>query len=227
MSTLDLKNREEISQLLPWYANGTLSEAECERVEAALDADEQLRAEFDLVLEDQVATIDLVSEEPVPASMEQRFKVSLNQMQSQAQQAPVSPLEPETSGFIERMVAMLFPTRAVAYMAVAAALLLVVQSGAIVSLISDDLTGRQFQTASGPGKQSAAGIQFLVQFNGDASMTNVSKFLKDNDGRLAGGPSADGFYTLEFSPGGDTSAPKLQTLLEEKSDLFAIVLVAN
>lgn len=227
MSTLDVKEREEISQLLPWYANGTLGREDSERVEAALDVDDQLRAEFDLVLDDQIATIDVVSEEPVPASMEQRFKVALNQVQTQELKDLDPSIGQDKPGVVERVIGMLFPTRAVAYMAVAAALLLVVQSGTIVSLISNDPAGGQFQTASGPDKQSVAGVQFLVQFNEAAAVSDLSQFLSNNDGRIVSGPSADNFYTLEFSRGGDTSAQKLQALLDGNPDLFVIVLTAN
>ena len=55
MSTLTEKERQELSLLLPWYANGTLDGEDSRRVEAALAEDEELAREFDLVLEDQAA----------------------------------------------------------------------------------------------------------------------------------------------------------------------------
>ena len=54
MSTLSDKEREEFSMLLPWYANGTLDDADHDRVEKALREDDELAKEFDLILEDQV-----------------------------------------------------------------------------------------------------------------------------------------------------------------------------
>jgi len=73
MSALSEKERQEVSLLLPWYANGTLDSEDSCKVEAALAQDEALAREFDLVLEDQAATIELVSEEEVPISIAERF----------------------------------------------------------------------------------------------------------------------------------------------------------
>ena len=37
MNTLNKKNREELSLLLPWYANGTLNEEDSRKVEEAME----------------------------------------------------------------------------------------------------------------------------------------------------------------------------------------------
>ena len=72
MSTLSDKDRDELSLLLPWYANGTLDAEDSVRVEQALAEDDALAREFDLILEDQAAMIDVVSEEEVPSRSEER-----------------------------------------------------------------------------------------------------------------------------------------------------------
>ena len=47
MSTLSDKDIEELSLLLPWYANGTLDAEDSVRVEQALAEDDALAREFD------------------------------------------------------------------------------------------------------------------------------------------------------------------------------------
>ena len=51
--------RHEIEELLPWYATGTLSGREAERVEQALAGDHELRTRYDLIRRELAETIRL------------------------------------------------------------------------------------------------------------------------------------------------------------------------
>src|SRR5260370_23161934 len=51
--------REEIEALLPWYAAGTLSRRDANRVERALAGDRELARQYDLVREELVETFHL------------------------------------------------------------------------------------------------------------------------------------------------------------------------
>jgi putative zinc finger protein len=51
--------RHEIEELLPWYATGTLSGREAERVEQALAGDRELRTRYDLVRRELAETTRL------------------------------------------------------------------------------------------------------------------------------------------------------------------------
>ena len=53
------RKRYEIESLLPWYATGTLSSSEAERVEQALAEDSVLTQRYELVLEEIAAAIHL------------------------------------------------------------------------------------------------------------------------------------------------------------------------
>src|SRR6201999_3788097 len=61
MTTMSEKahDRQEIENLLPWHAVGTLSRRDAERVEDALATDEELARRFDLVREELSETIHL------------------------------------------------------------------------------------------------------------------------------------------------------------------------
>ena len=51
--------RHEIEALLPWYAAGTLSRRDTDRVEQALASDRELARRYDLVREELTETIHL------------------------------------------------------------------------------------------------------------------------------------------------------------------------
>jgi anti-sigma-K factor RskA len=51
--------RHEIEALLPWYAAGTLSRRDADRVEQALASDRELARRYDLVREEFAETIHL------------------------------------------------------------------------------------------------------------------------------------------------------------------------
>ncbi len=62
----DNAERRAVSELLPWYAAGTLDASDTARVEAALAADPTLRDELEIVREDQDASFALAEAAPVP-----------------------------------------------------------------------------------------------------------------------------------------------------------------
>src|ERR1700691_2452117 len=61
MNTMSEKanDRDEIENLLPWHAAGTLSRRDAERVERALASDQELARRFELVREELAETIHL------------------------------------------------------------------------------------------------------------------------------------------------------------------------
>src|SRR2546422_170691 len=66
---------QEIEALLPWYAAGTLSRRDANRVEQALAGDRELARQYDLVREELVETIHLNETlgAPSPRAMERLF----------------------------------------------------------------------------------------------------------------------------------------------------------
>ena len=67
-SPIDNAERRAVSELLAWYAAGTLSAADTARVEAAMAADETLRDELEIIREDQDATFALAEASPRPSA---------------------------------------------------------------------------------------------------------------------------------------------------------------
>jgi anti-sigma-K factor RskA len=56
---MNMSERHEIEALLPWYAAGTLSRGDADRVEQALAGDRELARRYDLVREELAETIHL------------------------------------------------------------------------------------------------------------------------------------------------------------------------
>lgn len=250
MSILDAKTREEISQLLPWYANGTLDPQDKARVEFAVKQDAQLRAELELVLEDQAATLDVIGQESVSDLMAERFKVALNQEAARLGDSSDQQTKPVTVGFFRQVAKALFPTKPVTYMASAAMLLLVLQSGAIISLMSD-LPGNpsnQFPPAAGQNELSLDGfsssltaekkplanssnnagpeskkqkaVLVRVLFRDTVGMEQITAFLKNNDGEIIGGPKSNGEFLLMFKLVGNEDKQQLMDRLRRQASLF-------
>lgn len=220
MSTLSEKERKEMSLLLPWYANGTLEDEDSRKVEAALARDDALAREFDLVLEDQAAAIELVSEEEVPLSIAERFKAALN-AETDEPIAQSAPREAQESVF-SRIFSALFAERSRVYAYVAAAIILLVPALAMISAMNTNQQTGQYQTATGEEESGTAKTQVLVKVNAAVTWAQIDTFLKENRGQVVKGPSADGLYELEFE--------KDEALAEKigaETGLFEFVLPEN
>jgi hypothetical protein len=220
MSTLSDKEREELSLLLPWYANGTLDPEDSQRVEEALAADEALAREFDLVLEDQAAMIELVSEEEVPSSISERFKAALHAELDRPE--PVADRTETGEGFFGRVLSALFPAQPRAYATVAAMVAILLPAVALVSFDAGSQNVTQYQTASGEDPATSDALRMLVQFKADASWAEIDAFLRDKDGQIVKGPTPDGLYELEFE-----KEDGLADELNAATAIFEFVLPAN
>lgn len=221
MSNLSDQERYALSLLLPWYANGTLDDADSKKVEAALAEDEALAREFDLVLEDQAAVVELVSEEEVPASISERFKAALHAEEA-AQSVVASPAKPAKSG-LASWFDSLFEARPRDFAFAAIVMVLFVPAFLYMTGASGPQLTGQYQTASGEdGAASTEGIRMLVKISDDAGFAALNAFLKDNGGQIVKGPSADGFYELEFEP-----KDGIEGIVQTQTTLFDFALPAN
>ncbi|WP_164658162.1 hypothetical protein [Tropicibacter sp. Alg240-R139] len=220
MSTLSETERQELSLLLPWYANGTLDNEDSQKVEAALALDEELAREFDLVLEDQAAVVELLSEEEVPVSMAERFKAALHAEQTE----PETSVEPQAvgEGAIARLLSVLFPAKPRAYAFVMAMFVVLVPAVGIISYVVGSQQPNQYQTATGGEAVASDKARMLVKFKSDVSWADIDAFLKENSGQVIKGPTADGLYELEFQ-----SVEDLAERTGAKADVFEFALPVN
>lgn len=204
-SPIDNAERRAVSELLPWYAAGTLSAADMARVEAAMAADDTLRDELEIVREDQDASFALAEASPRPSAR------VLDDLMKRVEAEPAKFAHVAArarAGFADwfgEKLAMLSP-RTLAYAAGAAALALVLQAGVIgSSFISSPA---QFQTAShGPGATvRGEGTHLLVGFNSEATAGDMTRLLEQVKGTIVEGPRPGGFYRIRIGGAGMSQA---------------------
>ncbi len=169
--------RREIEDLLPFYLNGSLADADRLRVERALDDDEGLRTELDFLVRWRQTVKDTAQDQGVGALGERRLLRSIRdegvERETPSRDATVSPLR----RFVRPALAL------------AAGLALVVQAATIWNLQSELDARGELQTLSG-------GAVFKVQLADDATVGDVSAFLLDEGLVIVEGPTALGFYEL-------------------------------
>ncbi len=197
-SPIENAERRAVSELLPWYAAGTLSAADTARVEAAMAADTTLADELEIIREDQDATFALAEASPRPSAR------VLDDLMKRVEAEPAKLAHVAArarAGFADwfgEKLSMLAP-RTLAYAAGAAALALVIQAGVIgSSFISGPA---QFQTASHSPAAGAArgeGTFLLVGFNAAATAGDMTRLLEQVKGTIVEGPRPGGFYRVRI-----------------------------
>src|SRR5882757_7242742 len=138
--------RQEIEALLPWHAAGTLSRGDAERVERALSCDRELARRFDLVREELHETIHLneLLGHPSSRASDRLFAA----IEAEGARAPVRrPFD--LTGRVAAFLSGLTP-RTLAYAAGAAAVVLLVQSAFVTSVLLKDQGGNNISLASAP-----------------------------------------------------------------------------
>src|SRR5690349_2863335 len=138
-------DRQEIENLLPWHAAGTLSRRDAERVERALATDEELAIHFELVREELAETIHLNESLGAPSARAMEKLFAAIDAEGALKRKP-------GLAFVvrERITEFLagFTPRTLAYAGGAAALVILLQAGLIGSMVLK--TGQSYGTASAP-----------------------------------------------------------------------------
>jgi len=184
--------RQEIEALLPWHAAGTLSRGDAERVERALSSDRELARRFDLVREELHETIHLneLLGHPSARAADRLFAA----IEAEGARAPTR----RSFDLAGRVAAFLsgFAPRTLAYAAGAAALVFLVQSAVMTSVLLKDQGGGDFGLASSPSPGGSGRI--VVRFVPQATSADITKFLNTHKAEMVGGPK-DGNYTLRLA----------------------------
>jgi len=194
--------REEIEQLLPWHAAGTLSRRDALRVEEALARDPELARRYALVREELGETIHL--NETLGAPSARALEKLLDKIDIEPVRRQPTPFSPGNR--IAEFLARLSP-RTLAWSASAAALAIVLQAGLIAGVMLNESKSPGYQTASAPASDQAAGAFALIRFAPQASADDVTKFLEANKLSIAAGPMAGGLFKVRVAV---TGIPKAE-----------------
>jgi anti-sigma-K factor RskA len=192
---------QEIEALLPWYAAGTLSRRDANRVEQALANDRELARQYDLVCEELVETIHL--NETLGAPSTRAIERLFAAIDAEEARAPRHRRWFEFGSRISEFLWSLTP-RTLAWSATAAAVAILVQAAVIASVIV-----KEQGSPSGPRLASAPneGSYAVVRFAPQATANDITNFLGAYKAKLVDGPLNMGgpVYRVRLS---ETKLPK-------------------
>ena len=195
----DAQERDQIEELLPWHAVGTLSRRDAQRVEQALEKDADLARRFALVREEMSETIHL--NETLGAPSSRAMERLLAGIETESGPARQTRRSFSLSAWISEQLSALSP-RTLAWSATAAVLAIALQAGLLASMYAGR-SGSSFETASGRG--AVGGAYVLVSFAPQATVSEITNVLKTNGLTVVEGPRGDGFYKVQAVA---TAAPK-------------------
>jgi hypothetical protein len=195
MSTTNKEMHNDVEELLPWHAAGTLSRRDSQRVEEALARDPELARRYALVREELGETI-LLNETlgaPSARAMEKLFA------KIDAEPARKPAMSFNLAARVAEFFASLSP-RTLAWSASAAAIAILLQAGLIAGIvIKNHGTGGGYETASAPSTNPGVGAFTVIRFAPQASSDDITKFLEANKLQVAAGPMAGGLYKVRVS----------------------------
>jgi anti-sigma-K factor RskA len=198
MNTMSEKvdDRQEIENLLPWHAAGTLSRRDAERVERALAGDQELARRFELVREELAETIHLNESLGAPSAraMEKLFAAIDAEGAVKRKPGFAFDLRTRVSEFFSA-----FAPRTLAYASGVAALVILLQAGVIGDLALNK-PAKTSELASVDLKVKS--VDFFVIFSPQISTEQLTNFLHDNKAKIVDGPKGGATYQVRFEADG-------------------------
>jgi hypothetical protein len=169
---------QEIEALLPWYAAGTLSRRDANRVEQALAGDRELARQYDLVREELVETIHLNETLGAPSARAvERLFAAIDTEEARAQRHR---RWFDLGSRISEFLSILTP-RTLAWSTTAAAVAILVQAAVIAAVVvKEQGSPSEPRLASAPSEGSYAVVRFAPQTTAD----DITKFLGAYNGDL-------------------------------------------
>ena len=195
---------DAIEELLPWYATGALSANEKSRVEKALAREPRLQASLAAIREDLEETIALNQDLPTPrpAVLGRIMAAVEGEPRRRSVLARLSGLVDQLAGRLGR-TAFASP-RAFAFGVFVAALVVIGQGAAIVSLLPH--AGGTYSTASQENFTSNEGAFLLVGFAPEATAKQIADLLLQKKAVIVDGPRS-GLFRIRI---GDKTMSKDQ-----------------
>ncbi|MFZ1641824.1 MAG: zf-HC2 domain-containing protein [Candidatus Contendobacter sp.] len=208
---LDLAHNE-IEELLPWYANGTLTVAEKATVEQHLDY--CLTCRMNLKQCDAFATLVHQPDEETwrpPAGHFNRLMAEIDRLAippASIQSAKARP------SLLQQMMDWLWATPSPVRWTLAFESLAVAALAAAVWLPMSPTAETSYETLSrGEGHPTVTAIQARVVFADLLTVGDLQTLLDKIGGQLVAGPSVLGVYTVALAPGDSTPATALSHAL--------------
>jgi hypothetical protein len=196
------EQRNDVEDLLPWLAAGTLNRRDAQRVEAALIRDPELARRYELVREELADTIHLNETLGAPSAraMEKLFT------KIDAEPARKHVVSFNLGTRVAEFFADLTP-RTLAWASGAAAIAILLQAGLIAGIVLKNQTTAGYETASAPSTDPGVGAFTIIRFAPQASSDDITKFLVANKLQVAAGPMPGGMFKVRVAA---TELPKAE-----------------
>ena len=196
-------------ELLPWYANGTLGEADRQRVAKHLETCLDCNRELEDLAQIRQALTELSREEAEPSPRIYRSvmaRVATDSIGQGAAHQDTSWAAGLDRWFRSLLVPQWVPTLA--------ALLLIAQMGLLmwVTLPPDDQSQVSTRSVNMPPKTP----RITVTFQPSATEASIRSLLERLSARIVDGPTADGVFTIRLSTGDPAAA---LALLRQQGDV--------
>jgi anti-sigma factor RsiW len=195
---MEEREPDEIEALLPWHAAGTLSRDDAARVEAALARDHELARRYVQVREELAETIRL--NEALGAPSPRPLQRLMAQIEGEAADASRTRRALAIGRWLEGLPLRLSP-RTLAWSAVAAAIVIVVQAGFLAAVFVGS-QGHSYRTAAVEHAAATPGAYALVGFVPQASAADVTKLLETYKASIVDGPRAGDLYRIRIGEAG-------------------------
>jgi anti-sigma factor RsiW len=210
--------RQQIEELLPWHAAGTLSRRDAQRVDDALARDPELARRYELVREELGETVHL--NETLGAPSARALDKLMTAIDAEPARARSGAL-----GFAARLTeffAGLSPPT-LAWSGAAAAVVIILQAGVIAGVVLNDRAA-PYQTATAPA--NAAGAFVAIRFNAQATANDITQFLTEHKLSIVGGPLAGGMFRVKLA---DTTLSKdeLARIVKRLQDDKRVEMIAT
>jgi anti-sigma factor RsiW len=210
-------NEQEIDELLPWHAAGTLNSRDAKRVEEALARDPALVRRYEMVREEMLETIGV--NETLGAPSAHAMDALFRKIDAEPARTPARRFN--LAGRFSEFVASLTP-RTLAFSAAAAAFALLLQAGIITGVLLNE-SSPGYQTASAPA--SAAGSYAMIRFTPQATAADITRFLEANKLSIASGPAPGGLYRVRIAVTGIPKA-ELEKVVKQLQQDKTVELIA-
>ena len=181
-------SHEDLSQFLPWYANGTLSLEEYALVEEHLKTCGACQDALQLLRNVGVAMTELAEEAPM-------VKLSFDKIGAAAENSETSKRAARRRSFADWLDAIWNPPPQITR------LVFVIQLALILGLGIYSYTLRRetptYTTLSGT-EESTGGARLTINFATNTTVEQMSQILSSIGGRIVSGPSPLGMYVIEL-----------------------------
>jgi hypothetical protein len=197
--------------LLPWYANGTLSQSERQQVARHLESCADCERQFEEITGIRNQLITFYGSQPSPSRRQaQLILAKVAQEASARQSTPVTrqSWQDRVDGWIRTFfLPQWVPTLA--------ASLIFVQFGLLLWLTLPQAPTDQITTRS----LSSPTITFKITFQEMATEKQIRGLLSEVRGRIISGPGSDHVYLIEAIGGSDAITRKMLATLRAKPDI--------